>query len=191
MGLSGACLGEMQKPLLRRIGTLAGVQCDHGAYIYAHPTSTKWQTQLCLRASLVPFFEPMLIRNARDVETTIELLLIAERHADPGAVARSDAQMWRESTDGEICTGRERYDERTWDVEGTSEGMTMFVDKVRPRLCSALRRMLIFGFPWTVCQTRPFPPWTPPQPTSPLPHRFAPDRRPLNAPPPPAHHIRP
>jgi hypothetical protein len=188
---SRICLAEMEKPLTRKLGTLASMKCDDGAYIYAQSTSIKWQTSLHLHPSPLPFFKPMLISNDRDVETTIELLLIAERHADPGAVARLDAQMWRESWDGEICKGKERYDERTWDVEGTLEGMTLFVDKVRLCLCFAFRRMLIFGLPFTVYCTRSVPPGPPPQPPSPLSHRFAPNRRPLSPPPSPIQHIRP
>lgn len=132
-GFLGACLVEMEKPSMRRIGTLASVKCDEGTYIFAHPDSGEWYTQIRLHPTPVPFFEPMIISSQRDVDTVMELLKIPERHVDPCKVKEVDEQLWREFREarGKTCVAKERYDSRTWDFEGTLEGMTLFVEKVR------------------------------------------------------------
>ncbi|KAI5449527.1 hypothetical protein NCC49_004591 [Naganishia albida] len=114
-GFFTPCLAEMEKPLLRKIATLASLKCDDGAYIYAYPASDEWHTHIRLHSTRLPFFEPMLISNERDVDTMMELLKIPERHPRPGAVKEVDDQLWREFRDrrGNTCMGKERYDSRT------------------------------------------------------------------------------
>lgn len=129
----GACLAEMERPLVRKINTLADVKWDEGACLFPHPDTAPWYTQIRTHPTRLPFFEPMIISSQQDVDTVMELLKIPGRHADPRMGKEVDEQLWREFREGRgnTCAGKETYDSRTWDLEGTLEGITLFVEKVR------------------------------------------------------------
>jgi hypothetical protein len=131
-GFYKPCLTEMEKPLVRQMETVGSLRCDEGAFLFDDDPDGEWFTPLRMHPSPVPYFEPMIIRNKQDVDTTMELLKLSERNRDPRHVVNVDATLYQEYRTRRKwpCFGKEIYDSRTWEVEATLEGMTLFIDQV-------------------------------------------------------------
>lgn len=131
-GFYKPCLVEMEKPLVRRMETLACLRCDEGAYLFDDGGDGEWFTTLRIHASPTPYFEPMVVTDRKGVDTVMELLKLSDRHRDPRYIVEVDRRLFEEYRARRKwpCFGKEMYVSRTWEIEATLEGMSLFIDQV-------------------------------------------------------------